>query len=185
MKIGGTFADLYRVARAGLDQGLRCEFAPGSIIMGGGGMKGYKDAPDDWEDQIKHFFGVDKLGNQYGFSECIGNAPLCEAGFFHFPPYSVPLLMDPDGKALPREGVQKGRLVLVDPIPTSYWGGFISGDEVTVHWEADCDLRLGRPARRPRPSAASRKAKAATTRSPAPDRSRPTTSSWNSWREKV
>lgn len=145
VKIGGTFADLYRVARAGLDKGMTCEFAPGSILIGGGGMKGYKDAPDDWEDQVKHFFGVAKLGNQYGFSENIGNAPLCEAGFFHFLPYTVPLLMDADGKALPREGVQKGRLALVDPIPTSYWGGFVSGDEVTMHWEEDCPCGWGGP----------------------------------------
>lgn len=138
VKIGGTFADLYRVAKAGLDKGLTCAFHPDSIMVGGGGMKGYKDAPDDWEDQIKTFFGVKKLANQYGFSECIGNAPLCDHGFFHLPPYSVPLLMDAEGKALPREGVQKGRLVLVDPIPQSYWGGFTSGDEVTIHWEEDC-----------------------------------------------
>jgi len=138
VKVGGTFADLYRVARAGLDKGMKCEFAPGTIMVGGGGMKGYKDAPADWEDQVKEFFGVDRLCNQYGFSECIGNAPLCEAGYFHFMPYTVPILMDGDGKALPREGVQKGRLVLVDPIPTSYWGGFTSGDEVTMHWDDDC-----------------------------------------------
>jgi hypothetical protein len=145
VKIGGTFADLYRVARAGLDKGMVCAFASGSILQGGGGMKGYKDAPDDWEEQVKAFFGVDRLCNQYGFSECIGNAPLCEAGFFHFLPYAVPLLMDADGKAMPREGVQRGRLVLVDPIPTSYWGGFTSGDEVTMHWEEDCPCGWGGP----------------------------------------
>jgi len=145
VKIGGTFSDLYRVARAGLDKGLRCEFAPGSVLSGGGGMKGYKDAPDDWEEQVKYFFGVEKLGNQYGFSECIGNAPLCDHGFFHFLPYTVPILMDSDGNALPREGVQTGRLVLVDPIPTSYWGGFTSGDEVTMHWEEDCGCGWGGP----------------------------------------
>ena len=115
----GSFAELgsWDVARAGLDRGVRCEFAPGSVIMGGGGMKGYKDAPDDWEDQIKAFFGIERMGNQYGFSECIGNAPLCEAGHFHLPPYSVPLLMGASGEALPREGIQKGRLVLVDLVP--------------------------------------------------------------------
>ncbi len=139
VKIGGTFSDLYRVAKSGLEKGIRCEFAPGSIMMGGGGMKGYKDAPDDWEEQVKYFFGIDKLGNQYGFSESTGNAPLCECGYFHFAPYSVPILMDQDGNALPREGVSTGRLVLVDPIPASYWGGFTSGDEVTIHWEDDCD----------------------------------------------
>ena len=145
VKIGGTFADLYRVAKAGLDKGLKCEFASGSVLSGGGGMKGYKDAPDDWEEQVKYFFGVDKLANQYGFSECIGNAPLCDHGFFHFLPYTVPILMDADGNAMPREGVQKGRLVLVDPIPTSYWGGFTSGDEVTIHWEEDCPCGWGGP----------------------------------------
>jgi len=145
VKIGGTFADLYRVAKAGLDRGMTCEFAPGSMLMGGGGMKGYKDAPADWEEQVKTFFGVPRLGNQYGFSECIGNAPLCDHGFFHFLPYAVPLLMDAEGKAIPREGVQKGRLVLVDPIPTSYWGGFTSGDEVTIHWEEDCPCGWGGP----------------------------------------
>lgn len=139
VKIGGTFSDLYRVTVAGREKGLKCEFAPGSVLQGGGGMKGYKDAPDDWEEQVKEFFGIERMGNQYGFSEIIGNGPLCEAGFFHMPPYSVMLLMGPDGEALPREGVQKGRLVVVDPIPLSYWGGFTSGDEVTVHWEDDCD----------------------------------------------
>ena len=153
VKIGGTFSDLYRVAKAGLDKGMTCEFAPGSVLMGGGGMKGYKDAPDDWEDQVKTFFGIPRMGNQYGFSECIGNAPLCEAGYFHLPPYSVPLLMGPEGECLPREGTQKGRLVLVDPIPQSYWGGFTSGDEVTIHWDEDCDCgwkspRVGKTIRR-------------------------------------
>ena len=142
VKIGGTFSDLFRVARAGLDRGVACEFAPGSIISGGGGMKGYKDAPDDWEDQIKQFFGVDFMGNQYGFSECIGNAPLGRDNFFYLPPYSVPLLMGPDGEALPREGGQTGRLVLVDLVPQSYWGGFTSGDEVTIHWD-DEDSETG------------------------------------------
>ena len=153
VKIGGTFSDLYRVARAAMDRGLECQFAPGSILQGGGGMKGYKDAPDDWEDQIKQFFGVSRMGNQYGFSEIIGNGPLCEAGFFHMPPYSVLLLMGPEGEALPREGVQKGRLVVMDPIPVSYWGGFTSGDEVTIHWDEDCPCgwkapRIGKTIRR-------------------------------------
>ena len=38
---------------------------------------------------------------------------------------------------LPREGVQKGRLVFIDLLAESYWGGFISGDEVTIHWDED------------------------------------------------
>jgi len=153
VKIGGTFSDLFRVVKAAKERGLECQFAPGTIVTGGGGMKGYKDAPDDWEQQIKDFFGVDRFANQYGFSECIGNGPLCDAGYFHLPPYSIPLLMGREGEALPREGVQTGRLVLVDLVPLSYWGGFTSGDEVTVHWDGKCDCgwdspRIGKTIRR-------------------------------------
>ena len=150
---------------------------------GGGGMKGYKDAPDDWEDQVKYFFGIDRLGNQYGLSECIGNAPLCEAGYFHFLPYQCRSLMDPDGEALPREGVQTGRLVLVDLIAEILLGRLHLGRRGDDPLGRGLRLRLEGPARRPRPSAASPRSKAATTRSPAPARSRRTTSSWNSWRE--
>ena len=52
-------------------------------------MKGYKDAPDDGMTRSRPSFGVERLGNQYGFSECIGNAPLCEHGFFTSS-YTVP-----------------------------------------------------------------------------------------------
>jgi hypothetical protein len=138
VRIGGMFSDLYRVARIGLDQGMKCEFAPGSIMGGGGGMKGYKDAPDDWEDQVKEFFGIPRLGNLYGFSECTGNAPLCDADFFHFMPYVIPIVVDAEMRQLPREGVQTGRLVLIDLLAESYWGGFASGDEVTIHWDENC-----------------------------------------------
>ncbi|MDE8650883.1 hypothetical protein [Novosphingobium album (ex Liu et al. 2023)] len=138
VRMGGMFADMFRVARAGLEKGMKCEFAPGSVMVGGGGMKGYKDAPADWEDQIKRFFGIAKLGNLYGFSECIGNAPLCDAGFFHFMPYAIPIVTTPDMQALPREGVQIGRMVLIDLLAESCWGGFASGDIVTIHWDEDC-----------------------------------------------
>jgi len=107
-------------------------------MVGGGGMKGYKDAPADWEQQVLDFFGIEKLGNLYGFSECIGNAPLCDAGFFHFMPYVIPMVVDLDMNELPRTGVQTGRMVLIDLLAESYWGGFASGDIVTIHWDEDC-----------------------------------------------
>jgi len=138
VRLGGMFADLYRVMLAGREKGLDCEFAPGSVMVGGGGMKGYKDAPEDWEDQLKEFFGIAKFGNLYGFSECIGNAPLCDEGFFHFMPYVIPIVVDGEMNELPREGVQTGRMVLIDLLAESYWGGFASGDEVTIHWNEDC-----------------------------------------------
>jgi hypothetical protein len=145
VRIGAPFAELYRVAKAGVEKGLKPEFAPGSTLSGGGGMKGYKDAPDNWEEIITDFFGIDKLGSMYGFSECIGHAPLCDHGYFHFLPYVIPMVLDVEARELPREGVQKGRLAVFDLLAESYWGGFISGDEVTMHWDESCACGWGGP----------------------------------------
>lgn len=143
--IGAPYAELYRIAKMGMERGLKPSFAPGSILSGGGGMKGYKDAPDNWEEIIKDFFGIKKLASMYGFSECIGHAPLCDHGYFHFLPYVIPMVLDADAQELPREGVQKGRLAVFDLLAESYWGGFISGDEVTMHWDEKCECGWGGP----------------------------------------
>jgi hypothetical protein len=145
VKIGAPFAELYRLAKAGSEKGLKPSFAPGSVVTGGGGMKGYKDAPDNWEEIIKDFFGVDRIGNMYGFSECIGHAPMCSHGHFHVLPYAIPILMDRDANMLPQEGVQTGRMVFIDLLAESYWGGFVSGDEVTMRWDEDCPCGWGGP----------------------------------------
>jgi hypothetical protein len=138
VKVSGSFADLTRIALAGKAKGLKCAFAPNSIISSGGGMKGFKDAPEDWQDLIKTFFGIQRISRVYGMSESIGQAPLCSSGFHHFLPYTLPILLDREAKELPRTGTQTGRLALFDLMAETYWGGFISGDQVTIHWDEDC-----------------------------------------------
>ena len=44
-------------------------FAPNSFISTGGGMKGFKDAPEDWEGYVKNYFGLETIGMFYGMSE--------------------------------------------------------------------------------------------------------------------
>ena len=138
VKLGGTFADLIRTARSGIEQGFRPEFAPGSFITTGGGLKGFKDAPEDWEGYVKEYFGIDRIGMVYGMSEGMANHPRCSEKHFHIMPHTIPTLFDRDMKQLPREGVQTGRLAIFDLLAETYWGGFISGDQVTIHWEEDC-----------------------------------------------
>ncbi len=138
IRIGGTFSDLIKVAMNGKAKGLRCDFAPGSFILSSGGMKGFKDAPADWEDQILKFFGVPRICSTYGMSEIMGLAPMCQHNFFHFMPFTVPILLDKDANELPREGVQTGRMALFDLLAETYWGGFISGDQVTMHYDENC-----------------------------------------------
>ena len=138
VRVGGTAGDLVRLVVAARKAGITCEFAPGSILMSGGGMKGYRDAPADWQDLIKDFFGIDRLCSMYGMSECMGQAPLCSEGYFHFLPYTIPVVLDEDAVPMPTHGVHTGRLALFDLLAETYWGGFISGDRVTIHWDEDC-----------------------------------------------
>ena len=138
VKLGGTFADLIRTARSGIEKGLTPEFGEGSFIMTGGGLKGFKDAPDDWEGYVKDYFGIDNIGMFYGMSEVMGMSPRCSEGHFHIMPHTIPLVFDRDMKLLPRQGSQTGRYAFFDLMAQTYWGGFISGDQVTVHWEEDC-----------------------------------------------
>lgn len=145
VKLGGSFADLIRTARSGIEKGLKPEFGPGSFIMTGGGLKGFKDAPDDWEGYVRDYFGIDTIGMFYGMSEVMSMSPRCSHGNFHIMPVTIPLLFDADMKLLPREGKQTGRYAFYDLMAQTYWGGFISGDEVTLHWDEDCPCGWKQP----------------------------------------
>lgn len=138
IKLGGSFADLIRTARSGIDKGYKPEFGAGSFIMSGGGMKGFKDAPADWEGYVRDYFGIETIGMNYGMSECMGSAPRCSEKHFHLLPHTIPLLFDREMNLLPREGAQTGRYAFFDLMAETYWGGFISGDQVTINWDEGC-----------------------------------------------
>jgi hypothetical protein len=139
VEINGVAADLLRLVLKAREEGIKCEFAPGSVLFTAGGLKGFKDPPANWEQILMDFFGIDRVCSIYGMSECMGLAPLCTHNYYHFFPYTIPFLLDPDGNVLPREGVQTGRCALFDLIAETYWGGFISGDRITMHWDEDCE----------------------------------------------
>jgi hypothetical protein len=136
--INGGSRDLVQLAMKGSDSGLRCEFAPDSVLFSSGGLKGLQDVAEDWEQLLKDFFGVERLSSFYGMTESMAFAPLCSSGFYHMMPFTIPLLLDPDGDVLPREGVQTGRFAFFDLLAETYWGGFITGDRVTMHWDEGC-----------------------------------------------
>jgi hypothetical protein len=48
------------------------------------------------------------------------------------------MLLDADGNVLPREGTRSGRYAFFDLLAETYWGGFITGDRITIHWDEDC-----------------------------------------------
>ncbi len=130
---------LFEWAEEGLKRGLRGIFGPGSILTTGGGSKG-KVLPPNYKEVIFEFLGFDRHFEFFGMSELMANAPRCSEGHFHFPPVIAPYLLDPaTGQPLPRAGRQTGRLALMDLLPDSYWGGLVSGDEVTMGgWDEPC-----------------------------------------------
>lgn len=131
---------LYDWAVAGRERGFAGLFGPNSVVQSGGGNKG-RDLPDNARDIIVDFLGFDNMVEFYGMSEMSGNCRKCEHGNYHIPPFTVPFVLDPDtGEAMPREGFQTGRFAFLDLLPETSWGGFISGDKVTVGWcDVPCD----------------------------------------------
>ena len=131
-----TWNVLYGIAAAGIEAGLENVFAPDSLVTTGGGAKG-AIVPDDWEDKVHRFIGVDHVQHTYVMSEMTALNKLCERGRYHFEPWVIPYVVDPqDGSPLARgAGEQTGRMAIFDVLPNSYWGGFVSGDEVTLSHE--------------------------------------------------
>lgn len=135
--IGNTVPQLYAWAKTGKERGLKGIFAADSLIGSGGGLKG-QVLPDDWKAQIEEVIGA-PVALAYGMSELCAMNNMCSCGHYHVPPYLITYVLDEQsGAPLPRRGVQTGRAAFFDMIPDSYWGGFVTGDEITVDWDGNC-----------------------------------------------
>jgi hypothetical protein len=129
---------VYDLALDGLKRGLKNVFSPDSVIVSAGGTKGLV-RPDSWQEPILEFCGIQRMKSLYGMSEICFSNMMCSRGHYHLAPWAIAYLLDPDtSKVLPRTGVVTGRAAFFDLSASSHWGGFISGDEITVHWDCDC-----------------------------------------------
>jgi hypothetical protein len=109
-------------------------FAPDSLVTTGGGAKG-QVVPDDWEDSVRRFAGVEHVQHTYVMSEITALNKMCEHNRYHLEPWIILFVLDPvDGRVLPREGEQTGRAAVFDLMAGTYWGGFITGDEVSASY---------------------------------------------------
>lgn len=129
---------LYKLAEDGLKQGMRRVFSADSIVSTGGGGKGMV-LPDNWQETITEFFGAERVVALYGMSEMAGHCRRCEHGCYHIQPWIIPFILDVNsGQALPRHGRTTGRFAFYDLLPETRWGGFVTGDEVTIEWNTYC-----------------------------------------------
>ena len=135
----GGWTSILDAVFVGEEMGIKNLFSPDSIVTTGGGLKGRLDVPDDYKERALAFFGVPGVQDTYGMTEETCYMCLCPKGHYHVPPYMVPFVLDPDtGKSLGRRGTVSGRYAFFDLFAETYWGGFISGDAVTLHWEGGC-----------------------------------------------
>ena len=104
----GSYNLLYELANEGWARASPAVFAADSVVASGGGAKGIV-LPDDWQEPVKEFFGVDRLVMGYGMSEVSAFHVACELGRYHVQPWMIPFVLDPDtDEPAPREGVQVG-----------------------------------------------------------------------------
>jgi hypothetical protein len=126
-------------ARRAKARGLTAQFSDDSYVLAGqrSGSKGTA-YPDGWYELCKSIIPHEHQA-VYGMTELTSSARMCSRGNFHYPPWIIQFLLDPDtSEPLPREGVQTGRFAPFDLWPRTHWGGTISGDQVTIDWRGGC-----------------------------------------------
>jgi hypothetical protein len=137
--IWNTFPhDIHAVAAQRAAQGIHWSFAPGSVLSVTGGTKGRELAPD-WAQMVARFTDA-RIAQAYGMSELSTLQYMCDAGRYHLHPSVIPYILDPEtSRLLPRAGEQTGRFGFFDLLTESHWGGLLTGDEVTLDFDGQCD----------------------------------------------
>ncbi len=143
----GLTPQLYRIVEGARARGLSDgSFHPDTVVISGGGAKGI-DLPADHVEQIMTFLGIglDRFTQGYGMQEASSGGRMNEWGRYEFPGWMVPLLLDDTGERLleVREGQATGRMALFDVSVDGRWGGIISGDRVTIDFDASPTGRAG------------------------------------------
>ncbi|WP_176593609.1 hypothetical protein [Sphingobium sp. EM0848] len=132
--LNGVLPPVVDTAVKGLERKLEGLFARDSLFFIAGGTKG-QSLPADYREQVTRFTGVPFPRPGYGMTEGVSAITrMCPAGHYHIVPNLIPYLLDPDsGQPLPRAGTHTGRLGIIDLGTQTRWGGFLTGDEVTLN----------------------------------------------------
>lgn len=138
---------LARLALTYVPQGYTNLFSPDSYVCYGGGLKGAR-LPPNYINTIENLLGIPKerFYDGYGMTEKNSLPLVCKHGYKHIPPWELPILLDPKTQEwLNPEGTTgkvTGQYAFFDPIATSYWGGIITGDLLTIDFDG-CPANCG------------------------------------------
>ena len=133
----GTMGSVHALARQLLDAGTIGAFDAGSLISVGSGFPDGVE-PEGWQDEVLRAFGIPgrNMNIDFGMGEMMSVATRCPHRKYHLPPTTIPFVLDVGtDEVLPSSGAQTGRFAFYDLLASTYWGGFVSGDMVTLHWD--------------------------------------------------
>ncbi len=108
---------------------------PDSQVLTGGGWKAEenKRLPEEtFREKVEEFLGIpqERYHDVYAMSECSSVFLSCEGHYKHIPPLIIPMVVDENLNQLGYN--QKGRFAFLDPLPESYPGFIITGDQVKI-----------------------------------------------------
>ncbi|CAN7201290.1 hypothetical protein LJR219_000543 [Phenylobacterium sp. LjRoot219] len=142
LMISGLWNGLYQVAKAVRELGYSAkDFNPDNCIYVGGGLK-RAQLPADYQEFVHETFNI-PAGRQfqnYSMQELNSGMPKCQdGGRYHVPPWIVPMILNKDGDALQEgfgEGEIEGRAAFFDLSLDGRWGGVITGDKISLSFDA-------------------------------------------------
>jgi len=134
INIGGPPFWLDRIIER-MKQGGRTANLESSQVLTGGGWKADEDkrTPEEkFRKKVEETLGIPEnhFHDVYAMSECSSVFLSCEKHYKHIPPVIIPFVLDEE---LNPVGFNKfGRFAFIDPLPTSYPGFIITGDQVKL-----------------------------------------------------
>jgi phenylacetate-coenzyme A ligase PaaK-like adenylate-forming protein len=134
LNIAGPPFWLNRILERMKNEGITLKLEDSQVLTGGG-WKAEEDkrAPEEaFREKVEEILGIPQhhYHDVYAMSECSSVFLSCEGHYKHIPPVIYPLALDDDLQPLGYN--ESGRFAFIDPLPTSYPGFIITGDQVKL-----------------------------------------------------
>lgn len=144
---GFTFLVWQSLLQQGEQQNIR--FAPGSLLLHGGGWKKLLDqqvSAHEFKARVTATLGITRVHSYYGMVEQVGSIFMeCEEGHLHAPAHAHVCVRDPHTLQVQPIG-SRGLLQVLSLLPRSYPGHSILTEDIGV-WLGDDDCPCGRHGR--------------------------------------
>ena len=134
INIGGPPFWLNRIIEHMRQEGVIADLKSSQILTGGGWKvdEDKRIAEELFRKKVEEVLGVpqNNFHDVYAMSECSSVFLSCEKHYKHIPPVVIPFVLDEELNPI---GFNKtGRFAFIDPLPSSYPGFIITGDQVKL-----------------------------------------------------